>query len=247
VTDISEVIGLLAGLNEAEQRQAFAFLRQRIPIHRMEQTLMAPAELILEAIARASDLTVRGVEGIIAEASFTSEVVPTLKGWQSVPYHGDVPFDALLTDGVGDPIRVQVKMQRREKRVPLMASEVMKKRKWPNSYYVVETQKTRAGKDENGESTRPYKFGSFDILAVSLGASQGRWSAFLYTVASWLLPQENDETKLLTYQPVPPTSNDWWTHDFLTCVGWLRSDKKGRIGENAHQEPGPLFSSLPEG
>ena len=78
MTDVNEIILLLENLTLSQQREVFAHLRQRIPIHEMEKTLMAPAETILEAIARSSDLTVRGIEGIIAESSFSVEVVPIL-------------------------------------------------------------------------------------------------------------------------------------------------------------------------
>jgi len=158
VTDSADVIGLLSQLSAAQQREVFAHLRQLIPIHEMEKTLMAPADTILEAIARSSDLTVRGIEGIIAESSFAVEVVPTLAGWSPVKFYGDVPFDELLSDGNPPPIRVQVKMQRRKNRKPLMASEVWKSRRWPHDHFIVETQKTRSGKDDQGENTRPYRF-----------------------------------------------------------------------------------------
>jgi hypothetical protein len=133
----------------------------------------------------------------------------------------------LLGDKTGD-VRVQVKMQRREKRQPLMANEVQKKRKWPADYFVVETQRTRAGKSKAVANTRPYRFGSFDILAVSMGASQGRWSAFMYTVERWLLPAD-DPSCLLTYQPIPPQATDCWTDDFWRCVGWFRQNEVKRI------------------
>lgn len=189
---------------------------------------MAPAETILEAIARSSDLTVRGIEGIIAESSFAVEVVPTLVGMTQRPVYGDQPYDFLLSDGGGD-IRIQVKMQRRVKRQPPMASDVQKKRRWPADHFVVETQRTRAGKSKDVANTRPYRFGSFDILAVSMGASQGKWSAFTYTVERWLLPADNEPSCLLTYQPVPPKATEFWTDDFLTCVQWLRGGAMKRI------------------
>lgn len=227
MTDTSEILKLIEALPETEQRVVFASLRQRIPIHAMETTLMAPAETILEAIARSSDLTVRGIEGIIAEATFAVEVIPTLKDMIPKVIYGDQPYDFLLSDNTGD-VRVQVKMQRREKRNPLMASEVQKKRKWPSDHFVVETQRTRAGKSKAVENTRPYRFGSFDILAVSMRASRGRWSAFMYTVERWLLPAD-DPACLLTYQPIPPRPTDCWADDFLTCVRWLRSNVEKKI------------------
>ncbi len=226
MSETSEILRLIEALPESEQRVVFAFLRQKIPIHAMEKALMAPAETILEAIARSSDLTVRGIEGIIAESSFAVEVIPTLKGMMTKVIYGDQPYDFLLSDDVGD-VRVQVKMQRREKRLPLRASDVQKKRRWPSDHFVVETQRTRAGRSKEVANTRPYRFGSFDVLAVSMGASQGRWSAFMYTVERWLLPAD-DPSCLLTYQPIPPKPTDCWTDDFVTCVQWFRSniDKK---------------------
>jgi len=225
VTSTDEIVQLINQLPDVEQRAVFAVLRKRIPIHPMEKTLMAPAETILEAIARSNDLTVRGIEGIIAESSFIVEVVPTLHELQSKQIVGDQPYDALLQDADGD-IRVQVKMQRRRKRKPLMANQQLKA--WPSDHFVVETQRTRSGK-KGEKKTRPYRFGSFDILAVSMGASRGRWSAFVYTLDRWLLPSLKDATCLRTYQPVPPKPTDCWTEDFMECVAWLRSGVEKQI------------------
>ncbi len=227
MSDVSEVLRLIEELPESEQKQVFSALRQKIPIHQMEKTLMAPAETILEAIARSSDLTVRGIEGIIAESSFAVEIVPTLAGLAAQPIFGDQAYDFLLADQVGQ-VRVQVKMQRRKTRLPLRASDVQKSRNWPSDHFVVETQRTRAGTSSEGTSTRPYRFGSFDILAVSMGASQRRWSAFMYTVERWLLPAA-DPTCLLTYQPVPAARSDFWTDDFAECLRWFRSGIDKRI------------------
>ncbi len=129
MTDTSEILRLVEALPESDQRAVFAALRQKIPIHAMEKTLMAPAETILEAIARSSPLTVRGIEGIIAESSFAVEVVPTLEGLAVKPTYGDQAFDFLLHGSAGE-VRVQVKMQRRQKGVPLMANSVQKPRGW---------------------------------------------------------------------------------------------------------------------
>lgn len=220
MTDVSEVIELIKSLSDSEQKLVFSFLRNTMPIHEIEKKLMAPAETILEAIARSGDLTVRGIEGIIAESTFALEIVPTLGPFEQQPIQGEQSYDFRLTDPVGE-VRVQVKMQRRKSRVPLMANEVSKKLKWPEDHFVVETQRTRGGKNSADENTRPYRFGSFDILAVSMGASQGRWSAFMYTVERWLLPAD-DPSCLLTYQPIPPRPNEFWTDDFLRCVDWFR-------------------------
>jgi hypothetical protein len=228
LTNLSTVKQLLDSLNDSERQEILGYLRKALPLHPVEQKLMASAETILEAIGRSPDLTVRGIEGIIAEAAFATEVVPTLAGWaeQSVP--AGLPYDFLLDDGQG-PVKLQVKMQRRKDRKPLRASEVRKSKKWSSEYFVVETQRTRGGKTKTGKATRPYRFGEFDLLAVSMGASQGRWSAFMYTVQRWLLPSDNDASCLNIYQPVPPAPNEFWTDEFTTCVGRLRSGLDHRI------------------
>lgn len=227
MADVAEIIRLLDTLDERQRKEVFAYLRKTIPIHPMKATLNATAEIILEAISRSSDLTLRGIEGIIAEAAFAMEVIPALIGWRSKAIVGDQSYDFLLSDGEGD-VTVQVKMQRRERRLPLKASDVQKSRKWPADYFVVETQRTRSGKDLEGKSTRPYKFGSFNILAVSMASSQKRWDAFMYTVESWLLPAD-DESCLLTFQPVPPKADEFWTGNFEECVRRLRSGEKKRV------------------
>lgn len=122
-------------------------------------------------------------------------------------------------------------MQRRRARRPLRANEVERRRRWPADHFVVETQKTRAGRDSTGADTRPYRFGSFDILAVSMGASQRRWSAFMYTVERWLLPAA-DPANIFKYQPVPPAVTRRWTDDFLQCVEWHRSGAGGSVADD---------------
>lgn len=228
LTDLATVKQLLDSLREDERQEILQYLRKSVPLHPVEQKLMASAETILEAIARSPDLTVRGIEGIIAEAAFATEVIPTLTGWTEQVITSDQPYDFLLSDSVG-VVKVQVKMQRRRNRKPLMASDVSTSKKWSSEYYVVETQRTRGGKDPAGKATRPYRFGQFDVLAVSMGASQGRWSAFVYTVERWLLPSDRDSACLSVYQPIPPAPNEHWIDNFATCVEWLRSNEQKRI------------------
>ncbi len=195
----------------------------------MEERLKANAETVLEAIGRASPLTIRGIEGIIAEASFAMEVLPELTAWTAAEPPTEA-FDFLLADGAGSDIRLEVKMQRRRKHVPWMASEVMKTtRQWPNDFYVVEVQRTRAGENSAGTGTRPYRFGEFDVLAVSLGAAKGRWRDFIYTPANWLLPDPADKTQILKFQPVSPVTNEDWTTDFNEVVNWHRSGQTRTI------------------
>lgn len=75
---LDEIKSLIDRRPPAEQRELLAWLRDRYPIHELEQNFGAPAEVILEAISRASDLSRRGVLGLIAEASFKVHVIDEL-------------------------------------------------------------------------------------------------------------------------------------------------------------------------
>lgn len=224
-------------MSEVEHSQVLAYLRQLLPKHRVETELMMSAEGMLDAIARSGDFTVRMIRGVFAESAFAADVLPTLANdWRALPISGDPAYDFLLTDTPGDEeppsnsqVRLQVKMQRSQGKVPLRADQQWRTLvKWPSDHFIVELQKSRKG-EKNGVSTRPYRFGEFDLLAVSLGPSMGRWSAFMYTVERWLLPNPDEPTQLLTFQPVAPSDNDCWTRDFRKAVDWLRSGVTKRI------------------
>jgi hypothetical protein len=217
---------LLALSTKDQREEIYRELRKEFPIHAIELKLNAEAEIILEAISRAGDLTLRGIRGIIAEAAFATKLVATLPGWKDTTPTGNYPYDFVLTDGHGE-IRVQVKMQRQKNHRPMMANEGY--RFLPADMFVAETQRTRGGKHPTtGENTRPYKFNEFDILAISLHPSRGDWSRFLYTVSSCLLPRPEDQKLMLKFQPVPKEPNETWTDDFLTCVSWFRSHETRR-------------------
>jgi hypothetical protein len=197
----------------------------------MEVRLKADSRTLLEAIARANDFTIRGIEGIIAEAVFALDVLPTLKGWVEIATPPDAAYDFLLRqEGRSKDVRVQVKMQRRRKHAPWMANEVLKKRRsWPATSYVVEVQRTRGGKGATGQKTRPYRFGEFDVLAVSLGASTGYWGDFMYTVADWLLPDDDDPAAMLKFQPVDPIECEDWTRRFEVAIERLNDQARRTI------------------
>lgn len=224
MTELGKALALIDSLSTTDKQAILRYLRQTLPPHPMEERLKASAETLLEAIKRASPLTIRGIEGILAEASFAIEVLPSLTGWTDLPLEQDAAYDFLLTDASQyPPVRLQVKMQRRRSHQPWMADQAMKStRSWPADHYVVEVQRTRGGEDRAGEGTRPYRFDDFDILAVSLGAAKGRWRHFAYTVARWLLPEPTDSARILKYQPVAPSDNDDWTTSFVTAVEWHR-------------------------
>jgi hypothetical protein len=223
--DIEQIKQLLASCNTEQRYEIFQILRQEFPIHPIEKELNVTAEIILEAISRANDLTLRGIRGVIAEAAFEIHIVNKLDNWSNLSLDGNYAYDFLLGDIVGN-VRVQVKMQRQKEHRPMMANEAY--RNLPNTMYVVETQRTRGGQ-RNGENTRPYRFGEFDILAVSMQPSTGNWNDFMYTVERWLLPALVNPNHLLKFQPVAKDRNDVWTNNFQECVNWFRSGEVKRI------------------
>jgi hypothetical protein len=198
-------------------------VRQRVDIHPLEQHLNCKAEIILESIARAADITIRGIRGIITEVAFKQEILSryTTK-WKDVSTVGEHPYDFFLEE-VTDAkrhVNIQVKMQRKERGVV----KINKAGKW-----VVEVQKTRNGKDKDGEDTRPYRFGEFDILAVSLQPATGDWDKFLYTVGTWLIPRKEDAALIQVLQPVATRPNEDWTDNLETAIEWYFSGKKKTI------------------
>lgn len=209
----------LAGLTVAQREQVFHWLRDEFAIHPLELQLHAKAEIILEAIQRGPELTLRMIRGVIAEAAFRAEVVAHLKGWREMPSAGGLSYDYLLKDRKGH-VRVQVKLQRSKGGQPMKAMNM----------FVVETQKTRGGKHrKSGQATRPYRFGEFDVLAVAMYPSTKRWDMFRYTVADWLIPGKSDASEIHKFQPVASEPNDDWTDDFDMAVRWFRSQKKKTI------------------
>lgn len=223
MTDQVKQIEQLLAACTAEQRQLiFRLLRQEFPIHPIEAELSTEAEIILEAFARdKTGLTFRMMRGVIAQAAFEIEVVQNLIGWQNITPTGDLPFDFMLADSVG-AVKIQVKLQRSKECRPMNANEAY--RRFPADMYVVETQKTRGGKDSvTGESTRSYRFNEFDIIAVAMQPSKLDWRSYMYTVGNWLIPNDNDRGKILKFQPVSMVPNDDWTDDFEMCVSWFRS------------------------
>ncbi len=215
------------------------YLRKRLPLHPLERKWNTSWELILDAIARSGDISQRGIRGLIAEAAFESRVIPKLRNWKAVTFVGDLPFDFKL-QSVSEPpevVTIQVKLQRMEKALPLAASKNLKC--FPDDFFIAEVQKTRSGeeleKTEEGtggkKKTRPYRFGEFDILAVSMHPSTADWSKFMYTVGSWLLPREKptEQDLIRVMQPVSPVPSEVWTDDLQTCIDWLLSKEKRLI------------------
>ncbi len=230
---LAQLQALLDRATKEERLAIFRTLRREFPVHLLEADWNTSAESILEAISRSADITQRGIRGILAEASVFTAIVPPLlaSGWKDLSAAREARFDAELQDAVGIE-RIQIKLQRRTGGNPMMGSHAPKSAGFADDVFVVETQKTRAGK-KGGEETRPYRFGEFDILAVSLSPSLSPstrgWGDFLFTVADWLIPDPKVAAVIFKYQPVPPAPNAEWTSDLVECIAWRRSGITRRV------------------
>ena len=89
------------------------------------------------------------------------------------------------------------------------------------------------------EDTRPYRFGEFDILAVSMHPSSKNWSRFLFAVGDSLLSRPENEKLIKIMQPVPKAPNERWTDQLLTCIEWLykHDTKAGRKNRRPMGKP----------
>lgn len=231
---------LLTDCSVEEQEAIKRHLHSLIP-HPLEREWNVDSDTILSAIRRSSDITKRGMRGIIAEAVFERSVLPLVEsaGWKSEAIVGDMSYDVRLTRAA-NTARIQIKLQRLNTGKPLF---YYSKHYPPGSLYVVEVQKTRGGKRKARadtrasadvpvhatEDTRPYSFKDFDILAVNMHPSSGKWNDFRYTVASWLLPRTKNVSLIEIMQPVAATPNEVWTGDLIECLEWLRLGERRQV------------------
>lgn len=237
---IDAVKDLIRRCSEEEQAALRHYFREAFP-HPLEQQWGIDADTILSAILRSSDLTKRGVRGILAEAIFESNVIPKVSnlGWETVSVSGDLSYDAHLLKGTLSA-RIQVKLQRLEKQEPKLYYPKFYKEQ---SLYVVEVQKTRSGEKTTKEvlpgtdvklaatklittKTRPYRFGDFDILAVNMHPSSRDWNAFRYALASSLLPRQKSPSLIEIFQPVAAEPTEAWTDDLATCLRWYEEGNR---------------------
>lgn len=224
---VPDVIRALLEKCTAEERSAvFRGLRATHAIHEFEAIIGAPAEMILEAVHRAPELTRRMLRGVIADAAFRTFTVAALAldGWRDITPAGNFAYDYMLDDGEG-PISVQVKLQRSERGAPVVKSG--NRFLFDSDAFMTETQKTRTGTDGEENQTRPYRYGEFDVLAVSMQPSSGKWDGFKYTLGRWLLPGKKSG-EMATLQPVAKVPNEFWTDDFRVAARWFRSDDGGK-------------------
>lgn len=216
------------------------------PSHPLELEWEIDGDDILSSVYRSSDLSKRGVRGLLAEYFFENNIIPSVlrRGWTAVQIPaGDWPYDCLL-ERDGKRVSIQVKLQRLERGLP----KRFHARHYEQVYYDVEVQKTRTGQrrshKQNDEQpsvlapdvilpipTRPYAFGAFDILAVNMQPATKRWTEFRFTVGTWLLERLNAPDLIEIHQPVSLEPNEVWTDDLSTCLEWVLSGKKMKILE----------------
>ncbi|KAA0570902.1 hypothetical protein [Azospirillum sp. Sh1] len=227
--NIRDIIRKISICDADEKRKLFDHLRENISFHKLEQEFGIRAERILDAISRGSDLTKRGVRGVIAETVFATEIAPNTPGWSAYDPAGDEAYDVLMVQGLHQ-IRVQVKMQRRERGVPLMRSPL---RGGQKDHFVVEVQRTRNGRSGEGVSTRPYSFSEFDVLAVCMEPSERQWHSFLYIPTYALQSRPFAPSLIAIMQLVPQfpalySSN--WTADLSVALNGVIDMRKKSSG-----------------
>jgi hypothetical protein len=227
---LASIRQLLEQCSPEEQQILFDELRQRHRIHEFEEVIGAPAEIILDAIHRAPELTRRMLRGVIADAAFRQFVARPLAqhGWRDTSPPGNHVYDYKFSDEHGD-ITIQVKLQRSEAGAPLIKEGA--RYGFPGQVYMVEPQKTRAGKDSDDNDTRFYRYGDFDILAVSMRPSTQEWHHYMFTLQRWLLPGKRPKGQpgeIATLQPVSMQPDEFWTDDFTVAAQWLRTSDNGK-------------------
>lgn len=224
--NLAAIRELLAQCSIEERAAFFRELRAQHLIHEFEEVIGAPAEMILEAVHRAPELTRRMLRGVIADAAFRQFVVHSLAefGWRDATPVGNFAYDYVVEDDAG-AVTVQVKLQRSERGIPVVKRG--ERFGFGDAIYIVETQKTRTGTDGQDKQTRPYRYGEFDILAVSMQPSTAKWDRYMYTLGRWLLPGRN-AGEMATLQPVAMSPNEFWTDDFRTAARWFRTEDAGK-------------------
>jgi ribosomal protein S16 len=209
-----------------EELELYRELKLAHGAHPMEAVLNLTSDAVLSAIQKMKmqdGMPWRMLRGSLADLLFEVIVVPTLTGWVDVPFSGDLPYDYKLRNPAREEVTLQIKLQRSGKNEP----SVFNKRTGKNMFSV-ETQRTRGG-TVNGVNTRPYRFGEFDILAVCMYPSTGRWDTYMYTVEKWLLPHAKEANGLATFQPVAQRPNADWTDSLERAIEWLKSGQRKTI------------------
>jgi len=209
MNDFESLLKAVERCTPDQKQHIYRAIREDISIHALEIAFNVRAEVILEAISRATDLTQRGVRGIIAETAFALDIVPTMVGWTDEVIIGDHPYDNKLSRE-NCSVRIQVKLQRKVAGQPMMREGM----------YVVEVQRTRGG-ERGGVKTRPYRFSEFDMLAVCMEPSAKNWHAFMYAPVRALRPDPLDDQIISKFQLVPAypgRKGEMWTSDLSSAL-----------------------------
>ena len=127
-----------------------------------------------------------------------------------------------------------MKLQRSERGSPVVKDGTQYG--FTDEVFMTETQKTRTGTDGEENQTRPYRYGEFDILAVSMQPSTGKCDRYMYTLGRWLLPGKSDG-EMATLQPVSKLPGEFWTDDFRTAAQWFRAEDGGKRMKVASKAP----------
>jgi hypothetical protein len=234
---------MLSRCSFEEQAVLFREMRERHLIHQFEQVIGAPAEMILEAVHRAPELTRRMLRGVIADAAFRTFAVPCFEplGWRDITPEGNFAYDYLMEDRHG-PVSIQVKLQRSEKGVPVIKAGG--RFGFNEHVFIAETQKTRTG-SKGLALTRPYRYGEFDILAVSMQPSTTKWDSYMYIPSRWLLPGKG-VNEIATLQPVSMGPSEFWTDNFHIAVERFRMPDDSKQLRLQKAEPNQLRKKLPK-
>src|SRR5678809_1323828 len=96
--ELDEIRRLLALCTDEQRRIVYSELRELIGPHPFEVKMNASADVILEALNRAQDLSIRGIRGLIAKPTRVLEAAPLLQGWQDAPPPGHLPYDSAFQD-----------------------------------------------------------------------------------------------------------------------------------------------------
>ena len=112
--NLTTIRELLARCSPEEQAALFRELRARHLIHEFEEVIGAPAEMILEAVHRAPELTRRMLRGVIADAAFRQFAVRSLaqSGWRDVTPAGTSRMTTSWTTARSDHRTGQAPAQR---------------------------------------------------------------------------------------------------------------------------------------
>lgn len=239
----NQIREILSACTPEQRDEIIRLLRLEYRVHRIEREWNTSAEVVLEALARAGELTQRMFKGIHAEAACKVEVIDNLTGWDDVTPPGMHVFDFVVQRGA-ERVTVQTKLQRKQGGKPFMY-RVRSRRGPATQFYVVETQKSRTGSHRSsGANTRPYRFGEFDILAVCMEPVTSNWSQFRFTVGRWLLPRLEAPELIAVYQPVSLEPNSDWTDSLATAIEWWRSGHKKTIATDYPDSTGGSTGSV---